>query len=75
MLVAIGTSTYHIVEQTTTTTSIERVETSTADYSKKLIKALVYLSLINQENEILLASLKRMEENKIKDDNAYLAKV
>lgn len=39
------------------------------------MKSLGDLSLTNQENEKSLASLKRMEENTIKGNNAYLVEV
>lgn len=39
------------------------------------MKALGDLSLTNQENEKLLGTLRRMEENKIKADNAYLVEL
>lgn len=71
MLAAIGTPAH----QTSTTTSTKRAETSIADSFKKLVKALGDLSLTNQENERLLASLRKREENKIKVDNAYLEEV
>lgn len=63
MLAATGTSTQQTIQQTIAMTSTERVETSTKYSSEKLIKDLGDLSLTNQENEILLASLRRMEEN------------
>lgn len=74
MLVAIGISTPQTIQQTTTT-SIGRLETSVVDYFENLVKYLGNLSLTNQENERFLASLRKMEENKIKVDNAYLAEV
>ena len=69
LLVAIGT----LAQQTTTTISTKREKTSTENSSEKLVKALGDLSLTTKENERLLASLKTMEENKIKSNNVYLA--
>ena len=66
-LVVAGESTQQEVQQTP--------QASTSDSSKKLLQTLGELSLTNKENEKLMVVLTKMEENKIKKDNAYLAEV
>lgn len=65
---ATGTSTIGTSTQQTT-------QTSTSDSSDKLAQALGELSLTNREMEKLTTTLSKMEENKIKANNAYLAEV
>lgn len=45
------------------------------DYKKELVKALEELSLVQEEKEKLSAALARMEENKLKNYNAYFVRI
>jgi len=65
---AIGTSTVRIVTHLTTQVSI-------SDSLENLTQALGELSLTNKEVEKFTAALSKMEEDKIKVDNAYLAEL
>ena len=66
-LVEIGTSVQQEVQQET--------QASTSDTSEKIVQDLGELSLTNKENEKLMSTLTKMEETKIKVDNAYLAEM
>lgn len=50
-------------------------QASTTYSSQKLVQALGKLALTNKENENLITTLTKVEENNLKEDNAYFTEV